>query len=100
MTGDYPQNRVRAKAVLRLTVTKYPEADFIALRTPEFRQWTENHEAAWDALDRNYGVGEVISLPAVLARARQRTGYPGGAEESGPACAVPETHPVVRRPRR
>jgi hypothetical protein len=100
MTGDYPQNRVRTKAVLRSTVTKYPEADFIALRTPEFRQWTENHEAAWDALDRDYGVGEVISLPEVLARARQRTGYPGGAEESGPACAVPETHPGVRRPRR
>ncbi|NSW58000.1 MAG: hypothetical protein HPY44_18500 [Armatimonadetes bacterium] len=79
---DDPGLETLAKAVLRSTVTTYPQADFIALGTPEFRQWTEHHEAAWDALDEKYGIERVISLPEVLARARQRTGYPGGADRA------------------
>ena len=77
---DDPQLTELASVVLQATVNTYPEADAIALGMTEHRQWIGQYEAAWQALDRRYGIESVQSLDAVLAAARQRTGYAGGAE--------------------
>jgi hypothetical protein len=79
---DDPGLTELATAVLRATVQAYPQAGYIALGTPEFRQWTGQHEAAWQALDRRYGLEKVMTLESLLARARARTDYPGGAERA------------------
>jgi len=60
----------------------YPEADFIIVGMPEFRQWTEQYEKAWRELDEKYGLEEVLPLGELLERARTRKGYPGGAERA------------------
>lgn len=79
---DDPGLTKLATAVLQATVETYPQADFVALGTPEWRQWTGRHEPAWQALDRKYGVEKTVALEDVLAQARARTGYPGGAERA------------------
>ena len=77
---DDPQLTELASVVLQATVNTYPEADAIALGMTEHRQWIGQYEAAWKELDRLYGIESVQSLDAVLATARQRTGYAGGTE--------------------
>jgi hypothetical protein len=71
-----------AAAVLRATVNTYPAADLIQIGMPEFRQWTGLYEPAWKVLDRKYGLEAVHPLERVLAAARARSDYPGGAERA------------------
>src|SRR5262249_45940645 len=79
---DDPGLTELAAAVLRATVNTYPEADYLALGMPEFRQWSGQYERAWQALDARYGISQVRSLADVLAAAGGRTGYPGGPERA------------------
>jgi len=79
---DDPALAELAAAVLRTTVDTYPEADFLVLGMPEFRQWSAAHARAWQALDSRYGIERVCPLAEVLAAARQRRDYPGGAERA------------------
>jgi hypothetical protein len=79
---DDPAMAELAAAVLQATVNTYPEADFVALGMPEFRQWAGAYERAWAALDRKYGIGRVSTLAEVLARAQARADYPGGADRA------------------
>ena len=71
-----------ASAVIRATVNIYPEAGYISFVMQEHRQWIEEYERAWQALDEKYGVEEVCSLESVLASAAERDmpsgSYPGG----------------------
>jgi len=71
-----------ASAVLRATVEAYPEADFISLGMPEFRQWAERYAQAWQTLDAKYGISQAVSLEAALAAAHARVDYPGGADRA------------------
>ncbi len=71
-----------ASAVLRTTVETYPEADYLLLGMPEFRQWAPQYEKAWEVLDRKYGLGGAAQMREMVAAASQRTGYPGGAERA------------------
>jgi len=48
---DDPAVTELAATVLRTTANTYPEADFIMLWAPEFRQWTDTYELAWKRLD-------------------------------------------------
>ena len=79
---DHPAVTTLATAVLQTTANTYPAVDIISLGMPEFRQWTEQYEAAWQELDARYGIEEVLALEQVLAAARRRTGYPGGADRA------------------
>lgn len=79
---DDPALTELAAAVLRTTVDTYPEVDFISLGMPEFRQWSGRYERAWQVLDAKYGLEEVCPLAQVMAAAKRRTGYPGGAERA------------------
>ncbi|MCY3800285.1 MAG: hypothetical protein OXG46_01775 [Chloroflexi bacterium] len=71
-----------ATAVIQATVNIYPEACYISFVMQEHRQWIEEHERAWQALDEKYGVEQVCSLESVLANAADRDmpagSYPGG----------------------
>jgi hypothetical protein len=79
---DDPGLAELAGAVLRATVNTYPEADFVVLGMPEFRQWSGLYERAWQALDRRYGIAQARSLEVVIAAAEQRRDYPGGTERA------------------
>ena len=71
-----------ATAVLQATVNTYPEADFVALGMPEWRQWSEHYERAWQALDAKYALEETRPLADVVAAAEKRVGYPGGSDRA------------------
>ena len=79
---DDPTLAELAITVLKATVNTYPEADYLAVGMPEFRQWAQRYEHAWQALDRKYNISARCSLDDVLTDAEQRTGYPGGAERA------------------
>lgn len=79
---DDPALAELAAAVLRATINTYPEADFVSLEMPEFRQWVGQYERAWRVLDGKYGLEKVCSLAEVLAHSRSRPGYPGSAERA------------------
>jgi hypothetical protein len=77
-----PDLNALAAGVLRATVNTYPEADYVHVGMPEHRDWVDEYERAWAALDARYGIGAVRRLSDVLSAAAQRTGYPGGAERA------------------
>ncbi len=79
---DDPTLGELAATVLRTTVNTYPEADYLALGMPEFRQWSAAYEKAWQTLDRRYDLSEVRPLDDLLAAARNRRDYPGGPERA------------------
>jgi len=79
---DCPEIAQLAAAVLQATVNTYPEAGYVALGMPEFRQWADVYERAWEKLDRKYRISEVRPLEAVLAQAQSRAEYPGGAQRA------------------
>jgi len=69
-------------AMLQAAVETYPEFDFLAIGMPEKRSWVGQSEEAWKALDAKYGLSKVTSLEQLLNEARQRKGYPGGANRA------------------
>jgi len=71
-----------ATAVVRSTLVTYPEAEFLILGMPEFRQWTGLYERAWRRLDEKYGLEDEMTLEEVLKKARNRRGYVGGSERA------------------
>ena len=79
---DDPALTELSTAVLRATVNTYPEADYVALGMPEFRQWSGLYERAWQALDAKHNISAQCTLDDVLSAAGQRTGYAGGAERA------------------
>jgi len=71
-----------SSTVLRAALNTYPEADRISFSAPEWRQWTDQYERAWQALDARHGISKVRSLAEVLAAANERKDYPGGVERA------------------
>lgn len=71
-----------ASAVLKATIDTYPHADYLVIEMPEFRQWTGEYRQAWQALDAKYQLRQVRTLDQVLASARARRNYPGGAKRA------------------
>jgi len=58
-----------ARAVIQATINTYPEVGYIAFVMQEHRQWIEEYEKAWEALDRKYQFTRILSLKSVLSRA-------------------------------
>ena len=71
-----------ATSVVQATVRTYPEADFLLVGMPEFRQWVDQYERAWRELDERYGIEDVWPLEELLERARCRRGYAGDGERA------------------
>lgn len=61
-----------AVSVLQASLNTYPEADFVAISMPEWRQWVGVYQRAWDALHEKYGIGDILSLEDVLKNAGNR----------------------------
>ena len=75
---DDPGVTELAATILRTTANTYPEADFIMLWAPEFRQWIDTYELAWKRLDAKYGVHSRLALTDAVEAASHRVGYAGG----------------------
>ena len=82
---DDPNLAGMATAVLNATLDTYPEADRVMVCMPEFRQWTGEYKKAWDSLDANYGISEVLALSKLLANAKAR-----GEREGDPERVITE----------
>jgi len=76
-----------AVAVLQASLNTYPEADFVAISMPEWRQWVGVYERAWDSLHQKYGIGNVQSLDETLKNAANRK---WGRGEDGSTKALDE----------
>lgn len=76
-----------AVAVLQASLNTYPEADFIAISMPEWRQWVGVYERAWDSLNKKYQIEGALSLEGVLQGARDRK---WGRGEDGSQKALDE----------
>ncbi len=70
--------------VIRTIVNEYPEAHSYGFPVgTECPSWVEMYQWAWQELDRQYGIENVLSLQEVLQRASQRSDHwDGGAERS------------------
>src|SRR5581483_11298987 len=79
---DDPALTELASAVLRATVLDYRGVDQISLDMAEFREWVDQYEEAWKALDAKYHIEQMRPLHVVLEDAAHRTGFPGGAERA------------------
>jgi hypothetical protein len=79
---DHPALERLASITVRNTVNTYPEADFLAMNMPEFRQWSGLYKKAWDSLDSRYGISKSCSLDSVLAAVKRRPDYPGGLDRA------------------
>src|SRR5436853_7935089 len=64
---DDPELAGLAQAVLETTLKTYPDIDYIALDLPEWREWVNQFERAWNRLDAKYAIHEVSVIEAVLA---------------------------------
>jgi hypothetical protein len=71
-----------ASTVVRATIDTYPQVDRINLSINEWRQWTDQYQKAWDALDAKYHISEVTTLDKVLYESRHRAGYDWGVNFS------------------
>jgi hypothetical protein len=79
---DDPALQKLAAAVLKTTVDTYPEVDAVSVAMPEHRDWVEQYEAAWRALDARYGIEKAHPLAEILRAAAHRPDYPGGTERA------------------
>jgi hypothetical protein len=76
---DDPGLHKLSSTIVRATINTYPEVDRVNLSINEWRQWTDQYERAWNALDAKYHINEVTTLDKVLYASRHRAGYAWGA---------------------
>ncbi|HEY2251954.1 MAG TPA: alpha-glucuronidase family glycosyl hydrolase [Planctomycetaceae bacterium] len=60
------------KAQIRAYLTTYPDVDTVYLSLPEFPEWGEHAEEAWEKLAARSGIGSTTSLEKLTAVARDR----------------------------
>lgn len=76
---DDPGLHKLASTVVRATIDTYPQVDRINLGINEWRQWTEQYQQAWDALDARYHISQVANLDQLIEASHHRAGYAWGA---------------------
>lgn len=69
---DDPLLKQLAATQIRAYLDTYPKLDALYLTMPEFPDWVEHHEKAWQRLDARTGVGEQLALAHLLDAARKR----------------------------
>jgi hypothetical protein len=70
---DDPLLRDLTATVIRAHLATYPKVDALYLSLPEFPDWVEHHEKAWQRLDARTGVGKAVDLKRLTEAARART---------------------------
>ncbi len=79
---DDPGLHKLASTVVRTTIDTYPKVDRVNISINEWRQWTDQYQRAWDALDKKYRIGEITTLDQILDASLHRAGYAWGANFS------------------
>jgi len=69
---DDPTLKALVRTQLRAFIDTYPKIDALYLSLPEFPDWVEYHEKAWQRLDARTGVGKVTDLKKLTEAARTR----------------------------
>jgi hypothetical protein len=69
---DDPLLRDLVACQLRAYLTTYPSADALYLTLPEFPDWVEHYEKAWQMLDARTGVAKAADLHQLTELARTR----------------------------
>jgi hypothetical protein len=69
---DDPLLRQLVAAQLRAYIDTYPAVDALYLSLPEFPDWVEHHERAWQRLDARTGIGRYTDLRRLTESARTR----------------------------
>ncbi len=69
---DDPLLKELAATQIRAYLTTYPKIDALYLSLPEFPNWVEHHEKAWQRLDARTGIGKSVDLKRLLETARTR----------------------------
>jgi hypothetical protein len=69
---DDPLLKELVATVIRAHLTTYPKADALYLSLPEFPDWVEHHEKAWQRIDARTGVGRAVDLKKLTEAARAR----------------------------
>ncbi|MFB3902004.1 MAG: hypothetical protein ACE15E_00990 [Acidobacteriota bacterium] len=72
---DDPVLEDLAAAVIRSAIRDYPRTRLVSVSMSEHRQWLDEYAKAWDTLNERYNLDEIISLEALLERARNRPNY-------------------------
>jgi hypothetical protein len=75
---DDPLLREMIATIVRAYVETYPEADYLNVETPEWRQWIGQARESYEQLCARYGVTDLGSFEDLCARARSRTAFAGG----------------------
>lgn len=71
-----------ALATIKAMIENYPDIDIIAPVMPEFRDWVEYSEMAWNTLDIKYNIGHIQTYEETLKKASLRSEYPGGGDRA------------------
>jgi hypothetical protein len=75
---DNPELVEIAGTVIRTILDEYPEADSYGFPVgTEWNGWIDAYEWAWQELDRQHGINQVVSLQEVLRKAGQRRSHDG-----------------------
>ena len=71
-TPDDPTFRELVRTQMRAFIDTYPKIDALYLSLPEFPDWVEHYEKAWQKLDARTGVGKFTDLKKLTETARTR----------------------------
>jgi hypothetical protein len=69
---DDPVLKDLVAAKIRAYLTTYPQLDALYLTLPEFPDWVEHADKAWERLDARTGIPKTVSLQQLLETARKR----------------------------
>ncbi len=69
---DDPLLKDLVATVIRAHLSTYPQTDALYLSLPEFPDWVEHHEKAWQRLDARTDVGKAVDLRKLTESARTR----------------------------
>jgi hypothetical protein len=72
---DDPGLHKLSSAVIRATIDTYPRADRLNISINEWRQWTDQYQQAWDALEAKYHTSQITTLQNILDASEHRVGY-------------------------
>jgi hypothetical protein len=69
---DDPLLRELTATQIRAYINTYPKVDALYLSLPEFPDWVEHYQKAWERLDARTGIAKVVDLKRLTETARTR----------------------------
>lgn len=69
---DDPRLRALVTTQLRAYLNTYPQLDAVYLSLPEFPEWVEHHDQAWQRLDQRTGIARSVDMTLLTESAKTR----------------------------